>query len=225
MTNRSTTIAAIATAAGRSGIGIVRVSGEQLATFIGNMVGKPLTPRQAVLTNFLDAHGETIDQGIALYFPAPRSYTGEDMLELQGHGGPIVLHELLKRCIELGARPARPGEFTERAYLNDKLDLAQAESVADLIEAATTRAARSALRSLQGAFSQRIETLSQALRELRALVEATLDFPDEEIDFLKQADAEGKLAAARALLDEVLAASRQGSLLREGLHVVLAGQP
>ena len=219
------TIAAIATAAGRGGIGVVRVSGPRLESLVRGIVGKPLAPRRAVLTNFLDARSEPIDQGVVLFFPAPNSYTGEDVLELQGHGGPVVLHEILKRCLELGARVARPGEFTERAYLNDKLDLAQAESVADLIDAATTQAAKSALRSLQGAFSERIEALVRTLIELRALVEATLDFPDEEIEFLKQADAEGKLAAMRAELATVLAASRQGSLLREGVHVVLAGQP
>jgi len=219
------TIAAIATAAGRSGIGVVRISGPRLERIINAIVGRPLAPRQAVLADFLDAHGEVIDQGLALFFPAPHSYTGEDVLELQGHGGPVVLRELLKRCFELGARPARPGEFTERAFLNDKLDLAQAESVADLIDAATAQAAKSALRSLQGAFSQRIEVLTRTVIELRALVEATLDFPDEEVDFLKQADAEGKLASVRARLQEVLSASQQGSLLREGIHVVLAGQP
>ena len=219
------TIAAIATAAGRSGIGVVRISGPRLDRIIHEIIGRPLLPRHAVLADFRAARGEIIDQGLALFFPAPHSYTGEDVLELQGHGGPVVLREILKRCLELGARPARPGEFTERAYLNDKLDLAQAESVADLIDAATTQAAKSALRSLQGAFSQRIEALARAVIELRALVEATLDFPDEEIDFLKKADAEGKLASARAQLDEVLSASQQGSLLREGIHVVLAGQP
>ena len=224
MTDKDT-IAAIATAAGRSGIGVVRVSGPRLERLIHAIVVKPLAPRQAVLADFLDAGGEIIDQGLALFFPAPHSYTGEDVLELQGHGGPVVLRELLKRCLELGARAARPGEFTERAYLNDKLDLAQAESVADLIDAATAEAAKSALRSLQGAFSQRIEALTRAVIELRMLVEATLDFPDEEIDFLKQADAEGKLASARAQLQEVLVASQQGSLLRDGIHVVLAGQP
>jgi len=219
------TIVAIATAAGRSGIGVVRISGLRLERIINEIIGRPLAPRQAVLAEFRDARGEVIDQGLALFFPAPHSYTGEAVLELQGHGGPVVLREILKRCLELGARPARPGEFTERAFLNDKLDLAQAESVADLIDAATTEAAKSALRSLQGAFSQRIEVLTRAVIELRALVEGTLDFPDEEIDFLKQADAEGKLASARARLQEVLSASQQGSLLREGIHVVLAGQP
>lgn len=224
MTHKDT-IAAIATAAGRGGIGVVRVSGPRLELFIRSLIGRPLAPRQAILADFRDARGDVIDQGIALFFPAPRSYTGEDVLELHGHGGPVVLRELLKRCLELGARPARPGEFTERAYLNDKLDLAQAESVADLIDAATTQAAKSALRSLRGAFSQRIEELTRAVIELRVLVEATLDFPDEEIEFLEHAGVEGKLAAASAGLEKVLSASRQGSLLREGIHVVLAGQP
>ena len=219
------TIAAIATAAGRSGIGVVRISGPRLKSFIDGIIGRSLAPRQATLVEFRAARGEIIDQGLALFFPAPHSYTGEDVLELQGHGGPVVLREILKRCLELGARPARPGEFTERAYLNDKLDLAQAESVADLIDATTAEAAKNALRSLQGAFSQRIGELTRAIVELRALVEATLDFPDEEIDFLKQVDAEGKLAAVRARLQEVLSASQQGSLLREGIRVVLAGQP
>jgi len=205
------TIAAIATAAGRSGIGVVRVSGQRLEPMVRAIIGRPPAPRQAVLADFLDARGGVIDQGIALFFPAPRSYTGEDVLELQGHGGPVVLRELLKRCLELGARPARPGEFTERAYLNDKLDLAQAESVADLIDAATREAARSAVRSLQGVFSQRVEELTRAVIELRALVEATLDFPDEEVEFLKQADADGKLAAASARLEDVLSASRPSS--------------
>jgi tRNA modification GTPase len=223
--NHQDTIAAIATAAGRSGIGVVRISGPGLESLVKSIVGKSLEPRLATLAEFRAASGETIDQGLALFFPAPHSYTGEDVLELQGHGGPVVLREILKRCLELGARAARPGEFTERAFLNDKLDLAQAESVADLIDAATTQAAKSALRSLQGAFSQRVEELTSAIIELRALVEATLDFPEEEIDFLKQADAEGKLAAMAARLREVLSASQQGSLLREGFHVVLAGQP
>ena len=225
MTDAKDTIAAIATAAGRSGIGVVRISGPRVAAVISGIIGRALAPRRAALADFLDARGEVIDQGIALYFPAPRSYTGEDVLELQGHGGPVVLREVFKRCCELGARPARPGEFTERAYLNDKLDLAQAESVADLIDAATAQAAKRALRSLQGAFSMRVEALVRAVTELRALVEATLDFPDEEVDFLKQADAEGKLAGTAARLDEVLFASRQGSLLREGIHIVLAGRP
>jgi tRNA modification GTPase len=221
----SDTIAAIATAAGRSGIGVVRISGPRVASLIAAIIGRPLAPRRAVLAEFRGARGEIIDQGLALYYPAPHSYTGEDVLELQGHGGPVVLRELLKRCLEEGARVARPGEFTERAFLNDKLDLAQAESVADLIDAATAEGARSALRSLRGAFSQRVEELSRAVIELRTLVEATLDFPDEEIEFLRQADAQAKLSALRAKLAEVLAATRQGSLLREGIRVVLAGAP
>ena len=219
------TIAAIATAAGRSGVGIVRCSGARVSALVTAIVGSPLAPRRAVLADFRDARGEIIDRGLALFFPAPHSYTGEDVLELHGHGGAVVLRELLKRCLELGARAARPGEFTERAFLNSKLDLAQAESVADLIDAATAEAARGAMRSLRGAFSQRVDELARALIELRMLVEATLDFPDEEIDFLERADAAGKLAAARARLQEVLAATQQGSLLREGIRVVLVGRP
>ncbi|MBM3357336.1 MAG: tRNA uridine-5-carboxymethylaminomethyl(34) synthesis GTPase MnmE [Betaproteobacteria bacterium] len=222
---KNDTIAAIASAVGRSGIGIVRISGSDLGSLIVQLLGRRLAPRRAVLANFLDARGEAIDQGIALHFPAPHSYTGEDVLELQGHGGPVVLQLLLRRCLELGARLAEPGEFTKRAFLNDKLDLAQAESVADLIDATTAQAARCALRSLQGSFSERVGELSRALVELRTLVEATLDFPEEEIDFLKRADAEGRLARVRTRLDAVLEASQQGSLLREGMHVVLAGQP
>lgn len=225
MASREEIIAAIATAPGRSGIGVVRVSGPQLAGIIGQIVAKPLVPRRAALTEFRDAQGAAIDVGIALYFPAPHSYTGEDMLELQGHGGPVVLRLILKRCLELGARVAEPGEFTKRAFLNDKLDLAQAESVVDLIDAATTQAARGALRSLLGEFSSRIQKVASTLVELRALIEATLDFPEEEIDFLKQVDAEKRLRELRAEVDAVLEASRQGSLLREGMHIVLAGQP
>ena len=218
-------IAAIATAPGRGGIGVVRVSGPRLDALIAGLIGKLLSPRHATLTAFNDAGRSAIDEGIALYFPAPHSYTGEDVLELHGHGGPMVLQLLLKRCLELGARPAQPGEFTRRAYLNDKLDLAQAESVADLIEAATAEAARGAMRSLQGVFSLRIEELLQALVELRALAEGALDFPDEDIEFMKQSDGAGRLATLKATLQEVLSASQQGSLLREGMRVVLVGQP
>jgi tRNA modification GTPase len=218
-------IAAIATAPGRGGIGVVRVSGPRLDAFITDLIGKPLSPRRATLTAFNDARRFAIDEGIALYFPAPHSYTGQDVLELHGHGGPMVLQLLLKRCLELGARPAQPGEFTRRAYLNDKIDLAQAESIADLIDAATAEAARSALRSLQGAFSRRIEELLDALVELRTLIEAALDFPDEDVEFIKQSDGAGRLAALQDRLQEVLSASQQGSLLREGMRVVLAGQP
>ena len=218
-------IAAIATAPGRGGIGVVRVSGPSLMTLVAGIAGSSVPARRAVVREFVDGRRELIDQGIALFFPAPHSYTGQDVLELQAHGGPAVLQLLLQRCFELGARAAQPGEFTRRAYLNDKLDLAQAESVADLIDAATATAARSALRSLRGAFSERIGELLQGLIELRTLVEASLDFPDEEVDFIQRGDGEGRLARVRAKLAEVLAASRQGSLLREGLHIVLAGQP
>lgn len=218
-------IAAIATAPGVGAIGVVRVSGQSLAPLIQSLTGATLPRRRAVLAHFRDAAGEVIDVGIALYFPAPHSYTGEDVLELQAHGGPVVLQLLLKRCLELGARPAQPGEFTQRAYLNDKLDLAQAESVADLIGAATAEAARGALRSLQGVFSQEIDQLVRELIELRAVVEATLDFPEEEIDFLKQAGFGERLARVRHGVEKVLTTSRQGRLLRDGLHIVLAGRP
>jgi tRNA modification GTPase len=218
-------IAAIATAPGRGGIGVVRISGPGLVALGRAIMGRMPPPRRATLANFHDDHGGTIDQGVALFFPAPHSYTGEDVLELQGHGGPVVLQLLLKRCLELGARAAEPGEFTKRAFLNDKLDLAQAESVVDLIDATTEQAARCAVRSLQGAFSQKIHALTQALIELRALVEATLDFPEEEIDFLQQSDAASRLLRLRHQLQDVLRASQQGSLLREGVHIVLAGQP
>jgi tRNA modification GTPase len=218
-------IAAIATAPGRGGIGVVRVSGRNLAAIAQAVLGKVPAPRRVLRTAFLDAHGLAIDDGLALYFPAPHSYTGEAVLELQGHGGPVVMQMLLRRCLELGARPAEPGEFTRRAFLNDKLDLAQAESVADLIEASTDSAARCALRSLRGEFSAAIAALLQQLIELRMLVEATLDFPEEEIDQLDRADAIGRHAGLLHALETALAKSRQGSLLRTGLQVVLAGQP
>lgn len=227
-------IVAIATASGRGGIGVVRMSfgrgGEAAALPVMEaLCGERLRPRHAHYVPFLDGHGEALDRGIALYFPAPHSYTGEHVLELQGQGGPIVMQLLLQRCLEAGhangMRLAEPGEFTRRAFLNDKLDLAQAEAVADLIEASTEAAARSAGRSLDGAFSREIHALVDEVVTLRMLVEATLDFPEEEIDFLEAADALGKLARIRARLDGVLADARQGALLREGLAVVLAGQP
>ncbi|WP_126286631.1 tRNA uridine-5-carboxymethylaminomethyl(34) synthesis GTPase MnmE [Burkholderia stagnalis] len=227
-------IVAIATAAGRGGIGVVRVSfgrgGEAAALpLIDALCGQRLAPRHASYVPFLDAHGAPLDRGIALYFPAPHSYTGEHVLELQGHGGPIVMQLLLQRCLDagrgVGLRLAEPGEFTRRAFLNDKLDLAQAEAVADLIEASTEAAARSAGRSLDGAFSRQIHVLVDDVITLRMLVEATLDFPEEEIDFLEAADARGKLARIREQLAHVLGDARQGALLREGLSVVLAGQP
>jgi tRNA modification GTPase len=222
-------IVAIATAPGRGGIGIVRVSGAELTSVITAVTGRNLLPRQATFCSFLDAAGMPIDQGIALHFRAPRSYTGEDVLELQAHGSPVALQLLLRRCLEagraIGLRLAEPGEFTRRAFLNDRLDLAQAEAVADLIDASTEAAARSAARSLTGEFSQAIERLVSELTELRALVEATLDFPEEEIDFLEKADARGRLARIRETLADVLRRAQQGAVLREGLHVVLVGAP
>jgi tRNA modification GTPase len=218
-------IVAVATALGQSGIGVVRLSGPSLEPFARKLVGRRLQARHATLADFLGANDEVIDRGIALYFPGPQSYTGEDVLELHGHGGPVVLRRLVNRCVELGARVAAPGEFTRRAYLNDKLDLAQAEAVADLIDASTVQAARSALRSLQGEFSQRIAELLRKLIDLRVLVEATLDFPEEEIDAVKQAELQRRLGLLQGELIAVLAASRQGSLLREGMHVALIGRP
>lgn len=218
-------IAAIATPAGRGGIGVVRVSGPDLAAIVAGLVGRPLAPRVATLATFRGENGEALDQGLALLFPAPASYTGETVLELHGHGGPAVLSLLLNRCLDLGARLAAPGEFTQRAFLNGKLDLAQAEGVADLIEAATTTAARAAARSLTGAFSREINLAVDALVELRMFTEATLDFPDEDIEFVREADAAGKLGTLRERLGAIVARARQGSLLREGLGVVLIGQP
>lgn len=233
MTFDSSPIAAIATAPGRGGVGIVRVSGKNLTTVIeavcGLKSGTGLQPRHATYLNFVNADGSVIDQGLALYFKAPHSYTGEDVLELQGHGGPVVLQMLLQRCLEagreIGVRIAEPGEFTYRAYLNDKLDLAQAEAVVDLIDAATEAAAKSASQSLSGAFSRTVNDLVRQVIDLRMLVEATLDFPEEEIDFLEKSDARGKLSAIRASLEHVFNQAAQGALLREGLNVVLAGQP
>jgi tRNA modification GTPase len=222
---RSDVIAAIATAPGRGGIGVIRVSGPDLASLAQRITGRLPKPRLASLANFLDAEQRPIDQGLLLYFPAPHSYTGEDVIELQGHGGPVVMQMLLSRCVELGARMAEPGEFTRRAFLNDRLDLAQAEGVIDLIDASTTAAARSALRSLAGKFSDEIHQWRDRLVDLRMLVEATLDFPEEEVDFLEAARAIPRLEALGVELNTILAKARQGSLLRRGLQVVLAGQP
>jgi len=219
------TIAAIATPPGRGGVGIVRVSGSSLDALIEGLVGAVPAPRVATVTTFRDAQGAPLDQGLALYFPAPASYTGETVFELHGHGGPSVLRLILARCVELGARIAEPGEFTKRAFLNGKLDLAQAESVADLIDAATATAARAAARSLHGEFSQHVRRLVDALTELRMFTEATLDFPDEDILFLRAGDVVAKLAAIRATLAQVLARAKTGALLREGLTVVLVGRP
>ena len=222
-------IVAVATAPGRGAVGIVRASGRGLALFVAALCGRALEPRHATYLPFLDARGEAIDEGLAIWFPAPHSYTGEDVLELQAHGGPVVLQLLLARCLQAGAhiglRLAQPGEFTERAFLSDRIDLAQAEAVADLIDVSTEAAARSAARSLAGAFSQEVGVLRERLVELRALVEATLDFPEEEIDFLQQARAAERLAEVAAALDAVLARARQGALLRDGITVVIAGQP
>src|SRR5262245_19890374 len=192
MAGPADTIAAIATAHGRAGIGVVRVSGQSLAGFARDLIGEAPAARRATRAVFRDAYGAAIDDGLALWFPGPHSYTGEDVLELHGHGGPLVLAMLLRRCFELGARLAEPGEFTRRAFLNDKLDLAQAEAVADVIDAATEAAARCAVRSLRGEFSAAINRLVDALTELRMLVEASLDFPEEELDPLDRADARGR---------------------------------
>jgi tRNA modification GTPase len=222
-------IAAIATAPGRGAVGIVRVSAKDVTSIIDAVCGRALKPREASYLPFLAADGGTIDQGLAIHFPAPHSYTGEDVLELQAHGGPVVLQLLLARCLEAGAamglRVAQPGEFTQRAFLNDKIDLAQAEAIADLIDASTETAARSASRSMAGEFSREIHALRDALIHLRMLVEATLDFPEEEIDFLEKADAHGQLDRLRATLARVMQRARQGALLREGIKVVIAGQP
>jgi tRNA modification GTPase len=219
------TIAAVATPPGRGGIGIVRVSGKGARALAEQLIGAVPQPRHAAFARFRAADGATIDQGIALFFPAPRSYTGEDVLELQGHGGAIVMHQLLHRCVELGARIAQPGEFTRRAFLNDRLDLAQAESVADLIDASSVEAARSAARSLEGEFSRRIHALVEALIDLRMHVEACIDFPEEEIDPADRAEQAEKLRRILGDLEALLADAQQGAVLREGLTVVLVGRP
>ncbi len=232
-------IVAIATAPGRGAVGMVRVSGQGLAPLARALTGRDLRPRMASYGPFLDAAGQPIDQGLALFFPGPHSYTGEDVLELQAHGGPVVLQLLLQRCLQAAAEPdtatcqprlpglrtAQPGEFTQRAFLNDKIDLAQAEAIADLIDASTETAARSAARSLSGEFSQEIQALLQQLTHLRMLVEATLDFPEEDIDFIEQADARGQLERLQAQLAAVMQRAQQGAILREGIKVVIAGQP
>lgn len=232
-------IVAIATAAGRGAVGIVRISGHNLSGFVQAFFGRVLRPREATYLPFCDNRGMPIDQGLALYFPLPHSFTGEDVLELQAHGGPVVLQLLLARCLEVaqainaqtqraclpGMRIAEPGEFTQRAFLNNKIDLAQAEAIADLIDASTEAAARSATQSLAGVFSSEVHGLRDALIRLRMLVEATLDFPEEEIDFLKQSDAQGQLDALQSGLAGVLQKASQGALLREGITVVIAGQP
>jgi tRNA modification GTPase len=219
------TIVAIASAAGRGAVGVIRVSGPRVPQIAAGILGGLPAPRRARFSSFLDAQGGSVDQGIALYFPAPASYTGEHVLELQGHGGVFVVDMVLKRLLELGCRMARPGEFSERAFLNGKIDIAQAEAIADLIDAGTTAAARAAVRSLQGEFSARIDDLKTRITELRAYVEAAIDFPDEEIDFLSDKALGERLAAVFTAFDSITAAARQGALLREGLNVVIAGKP
>ncbi len=219
------TIAAIATAPGRAGIGVVRVSGPAVLNIAAAVVDRKLLARVATLCNFLEAESVILDRGIAIFYPAPHSYTGEDVLELQGHGGLAVLQLVLRRCLDLGARPAQPGEFTQRAFLNDKLDLAQAESVADLIDASSGAAARSAMRSLAGEFSGRVGQLNEALIELRSLVEATLDFPEEDIDSLERTGVMEKLGRLQKGITTLLAEAEQGRILRDGAKVVLIGEP
>ncbi len=219
------TIAAIASAAGRGAVGVIRVSGPLVPQIATGILGSLPSPRQARLSSFLDAQGKSMDEGIALYFPAPASYTGEHVLEIQGHGGVLIVDMLLQRLLELGCRMARPGEFSERAFLNGKIDIAQAEAIADLIDAGTAAAARAAVRSLQGEFSARITELKSGITALRAYVEAAIDFPDEEIDFLSDHALRERLAAVFAAFESITAAARQGALLREGLNVAIAGKP
>lgn len=223
--NNKDTIVAIATAAGRGGVGVVRLSGLDVLPFINSLIGKPLLPRRATYSVFSDAEGEAIDEGVALYFPGPSSFTGESILELQGHGGMVVLDRLVRRCVELGARVARPGEFSERAFFNDKMDLAQAEAIADLIDASSVEAARSAVRSMQGEFSQLINELVETMIQVRIFVEAAIDFPEEEIDFLQDKMLAANLDQLSTDLTAVLAQAQQGAILRDGLTVVLAGKP
>ncbi|RJX31607.1 MAG: tRNA uridine-5-carboxymethylaminomethyl(34) synthesis GTPase MnmE [Oxalobacter sp.] len=223
-------IVAIATPAGRGGVGIIRISGKNLSPLFKPLLGKEtLTPRYATYLSFRDEDGNLIDQGLAIYFKAPHSYTGEDVLELHGHGGPVVMQMLLTRCLDvgddIGLRAAEPGEFTRRAFLNDKLDLTQAEAVADLIDASTEAAARSASRSLSGVFSQSVRSLATRITDLRTLVEATLDFPEESIEFFQKTDASKQLAGIAGALTDLFKQAAQGALLREGLNVVLAGPP
>jgi len=219
------TIVAIASPAGRGAVGIIRLSGAQVPRVAREILGFVPQPRRAHLANFLDAEGNTLDRGLALYFPAPNSFTGEHVLELQGHGGAVVLDLVLERLLRLGCRSARAGEFSERAFLNGKMDIAQAEAVADLIDAGTAAAARAAVRSMQGEFSARIGVLKALLTDLRAHVEAAIDFPEEEIDFLATPAITSRLAGIFESFDSIMTAARQGALLRDGLTVVIAGEP
>lgn len=219
------TIAAIATAPGRGAIGVVRVSGTTLGAFVTAICGGALTPRRATHKVFREDSGDLIDEGIAIYFAAPHSYTGEDVLEMQGHGGPLVLQQLLRHCVQLGARLAEPGEFTRRAFLNGKLDLTQAEAVIDVIDATSAQALRCALRSLQGDFSKEVHRLTGLLTELRVRVEAMIDFPEEDVAEMSRDKTQAGLEDLRTALAALLTSARQGAVLREGLHVVLAGEP
>jgi tRNA modification GTPase len=221
----SDTIVAVASPLGRGAVGILKISGADVPRIARAMLGALPAARRALLANFRDAEGSTIDQGIALYFPAPASFTGEHVLELQGHGGALVMDLLAARALELGCRMARPGEFSERAFLNGKIDVAQAEAVADLIDAGTQAAAKAAVRSMQGEFSARIAQLQSRITELRAYVEAAIDFPDEEIDFLPGSAIDSRLKRIVEGFDSIEAAARQGALLRDGLTVVIAGKP
>jgi tRNA modification GTPase len=223
--NTGDTVAAVSTAPGRGGIGVVRVSGPRAPDIAAGLLGRVPEPRRAELHDFAAGDGTAIDTGLALYFPAPHSFTGEDVLELHGHGGPVVLDLLLQRVLELGARPAAPGEFTQRAYLNDKLDLAQAEAVADLIDSGSAQAARAALRSLAGEFSLRVHELAERVLELRLWIEAAIDFPEEEIDFLADRALGTRMEHLRQAFDGLAEAARQGTLLRDGLTLVIAGRP
>lgn len=225
MTGTKDTIAAIATAPGRGGVGIVRVSGALAKTTAERLLGFSPTPRHAHFAEFKASSGEVLDQGIALFFAGPHSFTGEDVLELQGHGGPVILDMLLHEIFSVGVRPARPGEFSERAYLNDKLDLAQAEAIADLINASSQQAARQALNSLQGEFSRAVNALVEALIHLRMYVESAIDFPEEEIDFLSDGKVLADLQTLLKQLDQVMNKAQQGALVREGMKVVIAGRP
>jgi tRNA modification GTPase len=225
MLSNADTIVAAATPPGRGGVGIVRISGPQASAFARALMGRLPVARYATHASFLAADGAAIDAGLALYFPAPHSYTGEDVLELHGHGGPVLIEALIARAVELGARRALPGEFTQRAYRNDRMDLAQAEAVADLIDAGSEAAARAALRSLQGEFSARVRTLDEALAQLRAHVEATIDFPTDEIDHLADGALAARLADVRAQCAALQSTARQGRMLTEGLTVVIAGAP
>jgi tRNA modification GTPase len=223
--NNNDDIVAIASAKGRGGVGIVRVSGTDISSYMDGVLGKSINPRLASYSKFLDSSGSTIDEGIALYFPAPSSFTGESVIEFHGHGGVVVLDALVARCVELGARVARPGEFSERAFLNDKIDLTQAEAIADLIDASTVDAARSAVRSMQGDFSLVVNQLVDDMIYIRMYVEAAIDFPEEEVDFLNDDLLLGKLNSLQQSLKDVLRLARQGSLLKDGITLVLAGKP